>query len=160
MHNKFIWTNSAGEVIVSKPNYAHEGFAGMSDDEILQAYIDQKAPVMNGAAYVILPMEEKTASGKAFFRNAWVIVNSDHIEVDMPKARLMHMDDIRIVRDDELVKESGSKYRQPPELEALFTLELLAKLQVLRDIPQTFDLSGYTTPETLKAAWPTELPPP
>jgi len=33
-----------------------------------------------------------------------------------------------------------------------------AKKQTLRDLPATFDLESYGDPESLKAAWPAELP--
>ena len=91
------------------------------------------------------------------FRDAWECPTGV-IEVNMPKARLIHMDRIRRVRDIELERESGSKLRQPTESEALFTSERQARLRALRDIPQTFDLAGYTTPEALEAAWPVEIP--
>ena len=77
--------------------------------------------------------------------------------VDIPKARIVHMDRIRKVRNWELIKQSGSKDRQPPEIEATFTPERQTLLQSLRDIPQDFDLIGFKTPETLDAAWPTAL---
>tara|TARA_B100000315_G_C14132782_1_gene387636 strand:- start:138 stop:407 length:270 start_codon:yes stop_codon:yes gene_type:complete len=79
-------------------------------------------------------------------------------KVNMPKARLVHMDHIRKVRDAELVKESGSQDRLPPKLETLLTPERQARLQILRDISQTVVLGKYRTPVTLKAAWPPELP--
>ena len=94
---------------------------------------------------------------KRVFRNAWEDTGTS-VEVNMPKARVIHMDRIRVVRDIELEKETGSKFPQPPEIEALFTPARKARLRALRDIPGNFDLSVYTTPDTLDAAWPTELP--
>lgn len=77
---------------------------------------------------------------------------------NMGKARLIHMGRIRKVRDGELVK------LDVPYMKALETGDVneqnrIAGLkQALRDIPQTFSLAGYSTPEALKAAWPPELP--
>jgi hypothetical protein len=99
---------------------------------------------------------DHSCSARCEFRNAWEW--SDGVKVNMPKARDMHMGRIRVVRDATLRRESGSESRQPAEIEALFTDERKARLQSLRDIPQTFDLETYKTPETLKAAWPAELP--
>lgn len=93
-----------------------------------------------------------------YFRNAWECQQSTVI-CNMEKARAIHMDAIRQVRNIELVKldilylrvvEMGNQ----PEQKRLATLK-----QTLRDIPQTFDLSIFTTPEELKAAWPSQLPP-
>ena len=109
---------------------------------------------------VDLPAEqEDRASEKPTFRDAWEDTGTA-VRVNMPKARIIHMDRIRTARNVELEHESGSKFRQPPEIEVLFTAERQTKLKTLRDIPQTFDLSKYRTPTTLKAAWPTEIPRP
>ena len=89
---------------------------------------------------------------------AWEMDVDGRPKVNMVKATNVQMDYSRQVRGKELERESGSRYRQPPEIEALFTPDRQARLEALRDIPQTFDLNGFTTPETLKAAWPAELP--
>lgn len=81
------------------------------------------------------------------FRNAW----KEDLTVDMVKARTIHMDRIRVVRDKELEKL---------DIETLKGKDVQAQKQKLRDIPQTFDLSVATTPNELKALWPTELPKP
>ena len=104
-----------------------------------------------------LPDEQKDRGTKFTLRDAWED-SGTAIRVNMSKARLIHMDRIRRDRDIELERESRSEFRQPAEIEALFTSERQARLRALRDIPQTFDLTGYTTPEALKAAWPVELP--
>lgn len=89
------------------------------------------------------------------YRNAWR-KGATGVEVDMPKARLIHMERIRKVRNKELEKSDD---------ELLKALEnggpatpLKTKRQKLRDIPQTFDLETATTEAELKAKWPAELP--
>jgi len=77
----------------------------------------------------------------------------------MTKARVIHLTEIRRVRNDELVKEDINMLKA---IEAGNTSEqstVATKKQVLRDIPATFDITtGVDTPEQLKAKWPTELP--
>ncbi len=92
-----------------------------------------------------------------YFRNACEF-DGTVVSLVMVKARAVHMDFLRHVRDEELVKESGSERRQPSEIETLFTPVRKARLQALRDIPETFDLTVFGSPEELKAAWPTEFP--
>ena len=95
--------------------------------------------------------------GKPHFRDAWED-DGTAIRVNMPKARIIHMDQIRGVRDKEL-KELDLPYMKA--LEAGDTAEqqrIANQKQVLRDIPQTFDLDIAATPEDLKALWPQELP--
>ena len=81
------------------------------------------------------------------------------IGVNMTKARVIHLTEIRRVRNDELVKEDINMLKA---IEAGNTSEqstVATKKQVLRDIPATFDITtGVTTPEALKARWPSELP--
>lgn len=82
------------------------------------------------------------------FRDAWKIEGGKPA-VDMSKARTIHMDRIRKVRDRELAKL---------DVEQLKGRDVAAQKQKLRDIPQTFDLTVAATPDELKALWPAELP--
>jgi hypothetical protein len=91
------------------------------------------------------------------FRNAWIDTGKK-VVVDMPAARGIHMNRIRVDRDKELSKKDVEYIRA---LEVRGTTEIkrvIAEKQALRDIPQTFDLSSYLASETLHGAWPSELP--
>lgn len=76
------------------------------------------------------------------FREAWEFHGG--INVNMFKAKQMHMDRIRKARDARLAELDKRKYGA----------EYDAERQALRDLPQTFDLSGAKTPEELKQLWP------
>lgn len=92
------------------------------------------------------------------FRGAWE-EDGAVVKVNMPKARGIHMDHIRVVRNAELVKEDITFMRAVEAGDASAQSTVATKKQVLRDIPATFDITtGVTTPELLKAKWPTELP--
>ena len=81
------------------------------------------------------------------------------INVDMTKARAIHLTEIRRVRNAELVKEDITFMRAVEAGDTSAQSAVATKKQVLRDIPATFDITtGVTTPELLKAKWPTELP--
>ena len=81
------------------------------------------------------------------------------VNVNMTKARAIHLEEIRRVRNEELAKEdinlmianeSGTSSEQDA---------VKAKKQTLRDLPATFDITtDVDTPEKLKAKWPSELP--
>lgn len=77
---------------------------------------------------------------------------------DMAKARGIQMDRIRYVRNQKLA-ELDLEYMQADERGDTATKTNIARQkQVLRDIPQTFDLTTPNdTPEELKAMWPAEL---
>jgi len=95
------------------------------------------------------------------FRNAVCFDDASPCKtgIDMPKSRGIQMNHIREMRDRELVRVSGSKYRLEPEMEEQLPSNIKVKLARLRDIPQTFDLTTPAdTPEELKAMWPEDLP--
>ena len=79
------------------------------------------------------------------------------INVNMTKARAVHLAEIRRVRNAELVKEDTNMLKAIEAGDASTQSTVATKKQVLRDIPQTFDLTT-DTPEELKARWPAELP--
>ena len=78
------------------------------------------------------------------------------IVINMAKARGIQMDKIRVVRNKELAKKD-IEYMKALEADDGSAATVAAEKQVLRDIPQTFDLTT-DTPEQLKAKWPDELP--
>jgi len=78
-------------------------------------------------------------------------------KVNMVKARQVHMDHIRVVRDAELGKLDLSALRAFEDGDLLAQVRTATLKQTLRDIPQTFDLTPFPTPAALKAAWPEGL---
>jgi len=92
------------------------------------------------------------------FRNAWV-KKTGGIKVSLPKARPIHLDRIRVVRDAELLRLDIEYLKADEVGDAALKASIATEKQVLRDIPQTFDLTVATTPDELKALWPAELPP-
>jgi hypothetical protein len=81
------------------------------------------------------------------------------INVNMSKARAIHLAEIRRVRNEELVKEDVTFMRAVEAGDADAQAAIKTKKQTLRDIPATFDITtGVDTPEKLKAKWPEELP--
>ena len=81
------------------------------------------------------------------------------VNVDMTKARAIHLAEIRRVRNEDLVKEDVTFMRaiESEDTDAQATIK--TKKQTLRDLPATFDITtDVDTPEKLKAKWPTELP--
>ena len=79
------------------------------------------------------------------------------INVNMTKARVIHMDAIRVVRNAELAAKDITFMRAVEAGDTSAQSTIATEKQTLRDIPQTFDLTT-DTPEQLKARWPSELP--
>ena len=81
------------------------------------------------------------------------------IGVNMTKARAIHLEQIRRVRNAELAKEDITFMRAVEAGDTDPQATIATKKQTLRDIPATFDITtGVDTPEKLKAKWPAELP--
>ena len=90
---------------------------------------------------------------------AWEMDTDGTPKINMAKARGVHMDKIRVVRNAELVKEDITFMRAVEAGNTDVQATVATKKQVLRDIPATFDITtGVDTPEKLKAKWPSELP--
>ena len=81
------------------------------------------------------------------------------VNVDMTKARAIHLEEIRKVRNKELAKEDINMMIANESGTSSAQDAVKAKKQTLRDLPTTFDITtDVDTPEKLKAKWPTELP--
>jgi len=81
------------------------------------------------------------------------------VSVNMTKARAIHLDAIRVVRNAELAAKDISWMKAAEAGDTSAQATIATAKQVLRDIPATFDITtGVDTPEKLKAKWPTELP--
>ena len=78
------------------------------------------------------------------------------IKVNMSKARGIRMDQIREARNNELAKKD-IEYMKALEADDGSAKAIATEKQVLRDIPQTFDLTTDTADE-LKNKWPEGLP--
>jgi len=79
------------------------------------------------------------------------------IIVNMAKARDIHMEKIRRVRNTELAKKD-LQYIRALEVGDGSDKVIATQKQTLRDIPQTLDLLKYRTPSALRQCWPPGLP--
>ena len=100
----------------------------------------------------------KVTNDNDYFFEAWEWVDNAVI-VNMPKARNIHMNQIRIIRNRELTKKDVEYMRSDESGDTAAKITIATEKQNLRDIPQTFDITtGVDTPEQLKAKWPAGLP--
>ena len=147
----------AGGATSSVANSYIQGIAygGLNEADALELLFNIRPP--EGTIRHFICERDSLLSDRAF-RDAWECSETT-VQVNMPKARVIHMDVIREVRNAELVKEDVTFMRavEAEDTDAQATIK--AEKQALRDIPATFDITtGVDTPEKLKAKWPTELP--
>ena len=80
-------------------------------------------------------------------------------EFNHGECEVLHMDEIRRVRNEELVARDITVMRAVEAGDTDAQATIATEKQVLRDLPATFDITtDVDTPEKLKAKWPTELP--
>lgn len=94
------------------------------------------------------------------FRNAWK-QGVAAVDVDMPQARVIHMDKIREHRRRQFLKLDEVRRNAEDDGDATALTAAKAKRVLFKDIPQTSqeatDITAATTPSALDAIWPTTL---
>jgi hypothetical protein len=143
----------------------------MTDDERYDRYITvlrgRYSAFDTGLTGGTITIHKVTTLGMAnkTFRNAWEW-EVDKIQVNMTKARTIHMDRIRTVRNASLV-DTDVPFRKAVETwlksgtnaDKQSAVDIATNAQTLRDIPATFDITtDVATPDQLDAKWPAELP--
>lgn len=161
MNEVIVYTTKDGQethIVAPAPRFVEESKAkGMSDQEILNYILIADVP---SDAQTVEVIDRSVVPQDRTFRNAWKqTADLQGVEVDMPKAREIHMEKIRRVRDEKFapldqdwMKAMGQKDQTEADL-------VEAKRQKLRNIPQIVqsDVDVAKTPEDLKAIWPPEL---
>ncbi len=160
---RYIVVNVAGEsasVVRITPAYGGREFTGLTEDEVIQWVIERNIEVgviPAASAYWVIAEEDLPGGAVSrendYFFGAWECVDGV-VHVDMPKARLIHLDAIRQVRDAKLAALDMPYMRAIEAGDTAAQSAIAAAKQALRDIPHTIDLEQYTTPEALRAAWP------
>ena len=120
-----------------------------TEDQWLTRVFDKATS--EGAAFKDIDIS--SISADRTFRDAWEL-NGDVVSVNMPKARAIHMNRIRTLRNEKL-KDLDVDYIMAMEASDQTKMDEIAVLKrTLRDIPKTFDLSVAKTPEELKNLMP------
>ena len=157
VEQRIIYTHpDDGVVYIVTPAYK----ADQTDEENVQRVISRRVP--DGVSYRLVTQSEYDAEVAAcagrVFRDVWED-SGGALTVNMTRARTLHMNRIRVVRDAELVKKDVLFMRaiEAGDTDAQATIG--TEKQTLRDIPATFDITtGVDTPAALHAKWPSELP--
>lgn len=124
-----------------------------SEAEGLDAIIAKDVP--EGVAYKIIDDDHGLPSSLDF-RNAWVLA-AGNVEVDMPRARVIHMERIKVARTKALDDLDIPFMRALEAGDVALQTSIASAKQALRDLPQTINLDQFETPEALAAFWPEEL---
>ena len=131
----------------------------LTDDEWFDAAVLMSVPP--SAAFSVIDCANPEVAAVLFdrtFRDAWV-VEGGNLQVDMPKARDIHMARIRVVRDVELTRLDVPFIRALEEGDAAEQNRIKEVKQALREIPGAILplLDASKTPEELNQVWPSNL---
>lgn len=132
-------------IVIAAPKDQLQKSMGPMTDAQYEEFVKEKL-IPENAQNITYVSDAEIPKDKTF-RNAWDIVDGK-ITVDLPKARQVHMAKIRYARNKKL---------NELDVETLKGVDVQDQKQVLRDIPQTFDLTIAQTPDELKALWPEQL---
>tara|TARA_R100001143_G_scaffold52818_1_gene48111 strand:- start:828 stop:1310 length:483 start_codon:yes stop_codon:yes gene_type:complete len=141
-------------VVVPSYDSIDQGFFA-DEAELLAHCVARSVP--DGVAHRVV--EHTVIPSSRLFRNAWAD-DGAAVDVDMAKARTMHMDSIRGERNKKLVEMDVTFMRAVEDNDTDAQDAASTAKQALRDIPATFDLSPHANPDDLNAAWPDGLPRP
>ena len=143
-----VFNNDNGGLSITYPT--EESLGAMSIDEVADLVVP------DGISFHII--EQEKIPPNRDFRNAWKYDNSvESVNVNMQKARDIHRDRIRIKRDEKLKALDISYMRADEQGDATQKANIANEKQILRDLPQDFDLTQATTPEELNALWPSVI---
>ena len=128
----------------------------VNDADLLQA-LDKWKSINPGKYISHREMPDEAIPTDRDFRNAWADTTPELvIDIDMTKARNIHLNNIRIKRNDELSKldVEAIKAQDMGDTEALTRIR--ARKQELRDLPATLapTLASAVTTDELKAIQP------
>lgn len=124
---------------------------GVSELDWLAGRCEKARP---GEPYAVIDSASLPPDRK--FRNAWAL-NGTAVDVDMPKARVIHMDRIRIERNKELERQDVALRIAEDASDTTEIARVRTERQRLRNIPETFDLELAPNPTALDALWPAGL---
>ena len=152
-NKKIFYTNDKNQIVQVHP--APEYISQFdSEDQAIAAIIAKDIPADKQSSAIVI---DKSQVPDRKFRDSWKQESSSVVE-DMTKARVIHMDRIRVYRNAELAKEDIKFQRAIEADSAVEKAAIINKKQTLRNLPATFDLSGASDTTELDALWPSELP--
>lgn len=148
MDKSIIYTGDTGILVIVAPSPKATIDGKKTSRSMTIEEIAEGSNIPQGIEYEVI--ETNKILSDCTFRAAWEKGTSDKpIKINMDKARNIHMRRIRDARDKELARL---------DIEQLKGNDVAAQKQILRDLPDTFDLTVAMTPDELKVLWPECLP--
>lgn len=101
----------------------------------------------------LVEINPNTIPKDRYFRDAWKL-SRKQIAIDLNKAKTIHTNKLRLVRD-EILQKLDIEYTKANEQGKAEEAEIIAaKKQELRDMPKNISYSGCATPDDVRAVLP------
>lgn len=161
MSQCIVYTDNDGTIgiIYPNPDAKKSAIDAEGNDVMIPMTIDDvraKALPETATSYAVI--DKSNIPADRTFRNAWSHdLPGGLVKVDIPKAKVLHMNNIRTIRNKLLAASDTDLLRAQEKNDTAAIDQLKAFRQALRDIPQTYSLTNFNTPEALKNAWPGQL---
>lgn len=149
-----VWMRPDGGLSVCLPCISQDDPEGFTEAQALNRALQKDVPP-DAINPQVLDRSQLPTDG--YFRNAWEL-KSGKVEVAKPKARAIHMEQIRRARVKELEKLDRDWMRASGQKRSTEADAIETKRQKLRDIPQTANLGRFESLDELKSFWPDDLP--
>ncbi len=116
-----------------------------------------KQEILNKCIPIETPYREITDGelpANRLFRNAWTDdLPGSTVDVDLEKAKDIHLDRLRVMRDKKLKELDGLEFKYLGQGDGDRLTQLRQLKQKLRDLPETLDLANAKSPEELLKLW-------
>lgn len=149
-----IFTRTDGGLTVVVPCISENDPVGFTEAQAVARALSESVPL--SAKTNARVIENSDVPSDRTFRDAWKDSGSN-IDVDMPKAREIWREKMRLARKPKL-EALDVEYQKADEIGDQERKKLIAGLKkLLRDLTDLPAIEAAQTPEELKAIWPEEL---
>jgi hypothetical protein len=141
-------------IVVAAPKGVLEKALGPLTDQEYFRHVWERSIPSDAIDPEVLPDDWTPPDTDRTYRNAWVKTN-ERIAVDMPKARNIHREKLRLMRKPKLEAldvEMTRAFKNPARQDQIET-----RRQALRDVTDDPAIEAAKTPEELKAVMPAAL---
>lgn len=146
---KILYSRPDGGMSVVVPCISVDDPQGFTEEDALQRALRKDVPV--GVAVAVV--EDAQLPAERTFRNAWK-QQGNAVTVDMPKAREIWRDKIRIARAPKFEPLDVAWFKAVEANDVVAMTDIKAKKKALRDAPADPRIEAAKTPEDLKKVWP------
>lgn len=156
---RYAYTQPNGTVAIvnAAPKRDLEKVLGALTQEEYEAHVIDRSNLGGAVALTRLPDDWTPPDIDRTFRNAWVIDGSGKTSVDMPKARDIHRQRLRRLRDPKFEPLERAQRTALVSGDRAQAAAIETQLQALRDATADPAIEAAQTPDELKAVIPAVL---